>query len=181
MNKFENKIITVGTAGLSFLAISGCSSEPTVPIGTISAETVAQLPVTTITAGESSYVNSISPSSVDAVKIISGTEVVDHIYPAKDGIENDIHTPEITNQPARFSSQVTLSGSKSNYLDNDKGCDSYKIPESVKQIVALALGGNPNSTSISWPTLANGEPAHHFDLCYLQGSEPSDGVVLYYQ
>ncbi len=182
MKKFEKRIVSVGSAGLAILAIGGCSSkQPEIPAGTIDNTDIANLPITTISLGESSYVDSISQDSPEATKIIAGVGFVDHIYPAKNGIEGDSHTPQITKMPTRFKAQVTLSGERSNYLDNDKGCDSFKIPESATKIAAFALGGKPNSTTISWPTLANGEPAKHFDVCYLQESEPEEGIVLYYE
>lgn len=163
------------------LCVSGCGSAPELPSSDLSAMEVDRLNTTKISIGEVSYVRTLGSDNPAAQPVLDQLPIVDHVYPADD-IEQDSHTPEITDYPVRFTSKLVIHSEEYQpEFANDKACDSYKIPEAAKFIVAMAIGDSDQATTVAWPTLDNGEPAHHFDVCFLQGSEPKDGIVLYYE
>jgi len=137
--------------------------------------------VTRIHPGETMFVESIDSRSDQGQHIISDIPITEHQYPH--GWDDEMG-PIITVTPSRLDAHVALSGSKSNYIDNDVACDTVRVnSDQLNQdqvfIGAAMISDGGDRAMIAWPTDVDGQPSDNFQLCFAQESEPSDGVVLF--
>ncbi len=109
-------------------------------------------------------------------------QLVDHQY--RHG-RTDTGAPELSERPARIDAHVALSGSRSNYIDNDAGCDTLRVytegldPNNA-YIGAIALSENSaDKAFVAWPRNENGTLSDEAYLCFFQDEEPADGVVMF--
>lgn len=114
-------------------------------------------------------------------RIIDGLKLIDHQYPR--GFQ-DADAVEISRTPVRIDAHVALSG-ESPELNNDLACDVVNVSTSgfddVSKVYmgALALSEQQEDRIlVSWPK-QNGEAGKSAIVCFDDGAEPRDGVVLF--
>lgn len=175
VNRNELSLKTKLLFGL--LALAGCSDgtdPPEIKRDSSVIEIVG--PVTRIRPGESAFVRSYEGVSLSEIK--ARLPEVDHHYP--NGI-NDSGAAIISRDPMRVDVHVALSGEKTNYLDNDLGCDVLRIENvaEVKYIEAVSLGDVEDTPILSWSKNTDGTINDFVLLCSIDGNEPADGVVIF--
>lgn len=130
---------------------------------------------------EARFTNVITPN--EAQGIIEDIPMTDHQYPHQ---WHDDKSPVIGITPVRLDAHVALSGSKSDFIDNDAACDSLRLdmdgllnPDEA-YIGAIAISeGSEDKVQITWPLEADGTPSENIFLCMAEDAEPQDGVVLF--
>jgi hypothetical protein len=182
-----NTLRRVGLAAALFfgvLATTACVEEQqaSTAIGESTAEDIfASGPVTRIRPGETRFLESLDSGSDQGQHIVSDIAVTEHQYPH--GWDDEM-SPVISVTPSRIDAHVALSGKGSDVLDNDVACDTLKInlgglsPEDVF-IGAVAISDGGDQAMVAWPTDVDGQTSDMLQLCFAEGAEPSDGVVLF--
>lgn len=182
-----NTLRRVGLAAALFfgvVATTACVEEQqaSTAIGESTAEDIfASGPVTRIRPGETRFLESLDSGSDQGQHIVSDIAVTEHQYPH--GWDDEM-SPVISVTPSRIDAHVALSGKGSDVLDNDVACDTLKInlgglsPEDVF-IGAVAISDGGDQAMVAWPTDVDGQTSDMLQLCFAEGAEPSDGVVLF--
>lgn len=138
--------------------------------------------IVTVRPGESAFTSVSSPDEPATRAIINDIAITDHQYPH--GWSDD-QGPEVGVDPVRLDAHVALSGSKSDYIDNDIACDTLRIDidgldAQEVYIGALALSnGVDDKAMITWPLEEDGTPSERVYLCMAEDQEPSDGVIMF--
>jgi hypothetical protein len=179
----KNTLRIVGAAA-ALVLLSSCSSEKEAAshVGeTTAADVFDTGSVTAVAPGESRFINVVSTDSKSAKMFMGDIDMTDHQY--QHGWADD-KAPVVGTQPIRIDAHVALSGSKSDYIDNDAGCDTLRldfegVDESSAYIGALALSGDTDDTAlVTWPRNADGTPSETVYACFAENNA-SDGVVLF--
>ena len=181
-----NRLRRAGLAAALFfgiLATSSCAEEQaSTPVGESTAEDIFSAGnVTLIHPGESMFIDSVDSESTAGRAIIEDIAITEHQY--AHGWDDDM-SPIITASPTRHDAHVALSGKGSDRLDNDIACDTIRFNPgefSIDEVSigAIAISDGGDQAMVAWPEDSNGEPSDTFQLCFAEGSEPSDGVVLF--
>ena len=184
--KHNKNILRSGAVllALGFLA-TGCGGESG-PTETYAATPSAArafdtLQTTSIMPGQSAFVRVESAGSESAMAIIDGIEITEHQY--QHGWE-DVDAPTVGSEPVRLEAHVLLSGSHSNNIDNDAGCDTVNLDFSgldteTTHIEAVSLSGEyDDSTLVNWPKDDNNRISKTAVICFAENHEASDGLVI---
>lgn len=174
LKQLKRTTAALALAGGSMLVASCAEEEPTV----VRDETVRTelTNATYVVPGEGTAVRSISAGPLYE-ELKNALPIVDHQYPHG---REDNRAPVITDAAMRVDAHVALSGKGSDRLDNDAACDSFRIQDyqSIRSIGALSLGDAEDAPLIVWPEI-DGRRSEYAYLCFFEGNEPSEGVVLF--
>jgi hypothetical protein len=175
----SSKVMALSSGALALVLLAGCGEDPAEKVGSqIGQADLYGATVNTLTPGDSIFLTVTDSDSEAAQKLIAlSPNVSDHIYPHG---PRDEKAPTITETPVRFRSQVVLSGSKSNYLDNDAACDTYNVSSSAGSIGVIALGGGEHGVFVVWPN-GQDQQVNQIEVCMFQDHEPKDGVIMFTQ
>lgn len=136
---------------------------------------------TTVRSGEAQFTNVIDADSTEGARLISGIEITGHQY-QHGWVDQD--APTVGTEVTRLEAHVSLSGSRSNYIDNDAGCDTINLdlsgvdPKTAHIDVATISDGSDDTALVSWPKDADGRASDTAIICFAENNEASDGIVV---
>lgn len=182
MEKFKTrKRVTRAVLLTLGLALSACSTEPTVHTGETTADDVfSTLDVEVVRPGQSAF-SRISIGSEEYERVTEDLEIAEHQYSSS---WEDDGAPMIGRLPIRVDAHQAFSSESKAGFSNDVACDSLPIDLegldiSEVYVGAVALSGSDTDrVLINWPR-SDGEPADYILMCMDDTNEPSDGVVLF--
>lgn len=139
------------------------------------------LQTTSIRPGESEFVRVEQTGSELATALIDGIDITGHQY-QHGWVDTD--APTIGSDLVRLEAHVSLSGSHSNYIDNDAGCDVINLDLSgldtgSVHIEAVSMSGeSDDEVLVNWPKDQNDQATKTAIVCFAEDHESSDGLVV---
>ncbi len=121
-------------------------------------------------------------NSGDIAEIRDRISIIDHQYPH--GLEDEEAAVVSADTPIRIDAHIALHGGESDYTDNDLSCDTVKldftgITKEAAYILGVALSEESDDRAlVNWPQNPDGSIREWAQICFSEGHEPSDGVVL---
>lgn len=139
------------------------------------------LQTTSIYPGDAAFARVELTDSEPAQALIDGVELTGHQY--QHGWD-DADAPTVGTEVVRLESHVSLSGSHSNYIDNDAGCDTINLDlagldQNSVHIEAISLSGETDDrVLVNWPKNPENTIGKVAVVCFAEDHESSDGIVL---
>lgn len=189
MNKYPIKhnrsLLRTGLAVIALgLLATGCGESGPAETHTGSSDATAVfegLQTTSIRPGESEFVRVEQTGSESATALIDGIDITGYQY-QHGWVDTD--APTVSSDVVRLEAHVSLSGSHSNYIDNDAGCDTINLDlsgldTSSVHIEAVSLSGEPDDkVLVNWPKDQNDQATKTAVVCFAEDHESSDGLVM---